>query len=151
MLKTLFYIFVISLQPFGEGRAGISFAAMTDVHAGLALLVAAAGNVIVFPLMMWLIDTFNHRLWSNRRYKKRVIWLSQLAKRKTREKVERYGFWGLMVFVMIPLPGTGAYMGTIAAAILNMERRKAFLAVALGSVISCFIVWSGIYLGLHLF
>jgi uncharacterized membrane protein len=151
MIKTAFYTFLISILPFGEGRAGVSFAAINGLHAGLALLIAVIGNIIIFPLMMWLIDTFNHKLWPYRRYKKKVIWLSQLAKRGSQLKIEKYGFWGLMIFVMIPLPGTGAYMGTIAAVIMKMERRKAFLAVGLGSVISCLIVWSGIYLGMSLF
>jgi uncharacterized membrane protein len=45
-----------------------------------------------------------------------------------------------MIFVMIPLPGTGAYVGTIAAAIFKIERRQAFMAISLGVIISCIIM-----------
>lgn len=58
-------------------------------------------------------------------------------------KIQKYGFWGLMIFVMIPLPVTGAYMGTIAANIFKINRKKAMLAISLGLVVSCFLIAFG--------
>jgi uncharacterized membrane protein len=52
-----------------------------------------------------------------------------------------------MVFVMVPLPGTGAYTGTIAAALFGIERKKAFLAIALGVFISCALMVALSYAG----
>ena len=105
-----------------------------------ALLVGLLANLLIYPLLMIIIDTFNSRLWPNRHYKKAVVRLSRIARKKTGSSIEKYGFWGLMVFVMIPLPGTGAYLGTIAASIFKIERRKAFWAVSLGVFISCIII-----------
>ena len=62
------------------------------------------------------------------------------AKNTVGEKIQKYGFWGLMVFVMIPLPITGAYMGTIAASIFKVDRKKALLAISLGVLVSCFLI-----------
>ena len=58
--------------------------------------------------------------------------------------MEKYGFWGLMVFVMIPLPGTGAYLGTIASYAFNIDKQKAFLAISLGVIGSGIILQAGI-------
>lgn len=59
-----------------------------------------------------------------------------------REKgVEKYGFWGLMIFVAVPLPGTGIWAGTIAAYIFKIDRKKAFYANAIGIFLSALIIW----------
>lgn len=62
------------------------------------------------------------------------------AKSQVGTKIQKYGFWGLMVFVMIPLPVTGAYMGVIAARVLSIHPSAAFKAISLGVTISCSII-----------
>jgi uncharacterized membrane protein len=118
------------------------------VHYLLAFAVGVMGNLLVYPLFMWLIDRFNAKLWPYSFYKKSFIWFSRLAKKGMGDKLEKYGFWGLMVLVMVPLPGTGAYTGTIAAALFKVERKKAFLAVSLGTLVSCAIMAATAYLGI---
>jgi uncharacterized membrane protein len=147
MTSILLYTFLLSISPFGEARAGILYAFFNDVHLLLAFTIGLLANLLVYPLFMWLINTFNAKLWPYTFYRKNVIRLSRMAKKGVGGKVEKYGFWGLMLFVMIPLPGTGAYMGTIAAAILNIQQKKAFLAISLGVIISCLIMVLGAYLG----
>ncbi|MBA9079549.1 MULTISPECIES: COG2426 family protein [Rufibacter] len=147
MFDIILYTFLLSISPIGEARAGIPYAVLNDLHVGWAFLVGLTGNLLVFPLLMWLIDTFSAKLWPNRRYRKGVVHFSRRAKKGVGAEVEKYGFWGLMVFVMIPLPGTGAYMGTIAAYVLKIERRKAFLATSLGVIVSCIIMAVGSYYG----
>ena len=51
---------------------------------------------------------------------------------KNKGSIERYGFWGLVIFVGIPLPGTGAWTGALVAAMLNMDRKKALAAITAG-------------------
>ena len=148
MFKILLYTFLFSLSPFGEARLGIPFAVFNDVHFILAFVVGLVGNLLVFPLFMWLIDRFSAKLWPYSFYKKSFIRFSRLAKKGVGNKVDRYGFWGLMLLVMVPMPGTGAYTGTIAAALFKVERKKAFLAVSLGTVISCALMAVAAYLGI---
>ena len=57
-----------------------------------------------------------------------------------REQVEKYEFWGLVLFVGIPLPGTGAWTGSLLAALLGMKFKKAFPAVLLGSALASVIM-----------
>ena len=52
-----------------------------------------------------------------------------------------------MVFVMVPLPGTGAYMGTIAAHVLKVDRKKSFLAISIGVIVSSVLMTVGSYFG----
>ena len=144
MLRILLYTFLFSLSPFGEARLGIPFAVFNDVHFLLAFAVGLVGNLLVFPLFMWLIDRFNAKLWPYSFYKKSFIRFSRLAKKGVGNKLEKYGFWGLMVLVMVPLPGTG----TITAALFNVERKKAFLAISLGTLISCSLMAGAAYLGI---
>ena len=51
---------------------------------------------------------------------------------KNKHKIEKFGFWGLVLFVGIPLPGTGAWTGCLIAAVLEMDRKKSFLAAMIG-------------------
>lgn len=146
-LETLLYTFLLSISPFGEARAGIPYAVLNDMPAGWAFLVGLIGNLLIFPLLAGLIEAFSKKLWPNRMYKKGVIKLGRRAKKGVGAEIQKYGFWGLMVFVMIPLPGTGAYMGTLAAYFLKIERSKAFLSVSIGVVVSCLIMAVGSYLG----
>ena len=147
MFETILYTFLLSISPFGEARAGIPYAILNDINIVLAFLVGTVGNTLIYPLLMWLIDTFSQKLWPFRPYKKSVVFLSKRARKIAGANVQKRGFWGLMVFVMVPLPGTGAYMGTIAANLFKIERKRAFLAISLGVFFSSLIMAAGTYLG----
>lgn len=147
MLETLIYTFLISISPLGEARAGIPYAIINDLPLALAFVIGLVANLLIFPMLMWLIDTFSKRLWPNRAYRKSVVHFSKRAKKTVGSDIQKYGFWGLMIFVMIPLPGTGAYMGTIAAYVMKIGRGKAFLAISLGVFVSCILMAAGSYVG----
>ncbi|HYG39992.1 MAG TPA: small multi-drug export protein [Cytophagales bacterium] len=147
MLEILFYAFLLGISPFGEARAGIPYAILNDVHILWAFGIGLVSNVLIFPLFMWLIDNFNKTLWPYRFYKKSVINLSRRAKKGVGKSMQKYSFWGLMIFVMIPLPGTGAYMGTLAAYVMKVNRKKAFVAISLGVLISCILMSVASYFG----
>lgn len=147
MIEVLIYTFLLSLSPLGEARVGITYAIINDVHIFWAFLIGLAGNMMAYPIMMLIMNTFNKKLWRFKFYKRIVVWLGQFAKKEAASKINKYGFWGLMIFVMVPLPGTGAYMGTIAAAIFKLDHNKAFLAISIGLVFSCIIVAVGAYYG----
>ncbi|EMR02460.1 COG2426 family protein [Cesiribacter andamanensis] len=136
LLDELVYTFLLSISPFGEARSGIPYAIFNDVHILLAFAVGLTANILVFPLFSWIIDKFSHKFWHIRFYRKGVVQLCRRAKRAVGVHNQKWGFWGLMVFVMVPLPGTGAYLGTIAAHVLKLDRKKAFISISTGLVIS---------------
>ena len=81
-------------------------------------------------------------------FKKIVIWIENKVEKK-KGQIEKYGFWGIVLFVGIPLPGTGAWTGSLIAAMLNMNKKKSFIAAALGVLIAGIImsIFSYLFLG----
>ena len=140
MLQDIFFTFLISLSPFGEARAGIPYGELNGLPIVTAFLIGLAGNLLVFPLFYKFIEIGNKYLLKNRFYKKSAIQLSLRARGKSKNVINKYGVWGLMLFVMIPLPITGAYIGTIAAYVFGINYRKSLLAVSSGITISSILV-----------
>lgn len=91
--------------------------------------------------MMFFLEHINRNLLRWHAYKKMAIWIARRAKVGSGDKIKKYGFWGLIFFVMIPLPGTGVYAGSIAGYIFKVETKTAFKANAIGIIISSLIVW----------
>lgn len=114
----------------------------------LAFGVGLIGNLLIFPVFMFLIESFHAKLWPYKFYKRQNIRLVRRARNGLGAKIQKYGFWGLMIFVMIPLPTTGAYIGTIAAYIFKLERKESFLAISLGVIVSCLIMAASTHLSI---
>ena len=140
MIEDILITFFISLSPLGEARAGIPYGELNGLPLAVALCVGLIANLLVFPLFYRCINLFNKHLLQNKLYKKSAIKLSLKARGKTQSFIKKYGVWGLMVFVMIPLPVTGAYIGTIAAYIFDIEYKKSFIAISSGITISSILV-----------
>ena len=144
MINDILITFLISISPFGEGKVGIPWGIdKAGLAKEIALLVGLSANLLVFPLFYRSINFFNNNLLKYKWYKKSAIKLSLRARVKTKNFVKKYGVWGLMVFVMIPVPFTGSYIGTIAAYIFGIDYRKSLVFINSGVSISCFIVAFG--------
>ena len=137
-----------SISPFGEAKVGIPYALLNGVNKYAAFGVCLVANILVFPLMQFFLTFINKRFLRWRLYKKSAIFVARRAKKGAGRGVQKYGFWGLLIFVMMPVPGTGVYAGTIAAFLFGLERKKAFLANTIGIFISCVIVWSATILAI---
>lgn len=137
MLKDILFTFLISFSPFGEARVGIPYGIEhTDLTLIWVFLIALSANLLVFPLFYRVIEFFNNHFLKSKWYRKAAIYLSLRARRKTGAVVQKYGAIGLMIFVMIPLPFTGAYIGTIAAYIFKIDYKKGLLAINIGVLIA---------------
>ena len=131
-----------SISPFGEAKVGIPYGLLQGVNIYLVFVVCFLANVLVFPIMMFFLDKVNHYLLRWNWYKKAAIWVARRAKVGSGAKIKKYGFWGLIFFVMIPLPGTGVYAGSIASYLFKIEKKKAFTANVIGIFFSSVIVWT---------
>lgn len=138
---------LLSLSPLGEARSGIPYGVVSGIPVPIAFALGLGANLLIFPIFYNLIDFLNKKFWSSRAYRKKAVSLTRKAKKNTEKVIEKYGFFGLMVFVMIPLPFTGAYMGTISAYLFRFDQKKAFYAVSLGVIISSVIVGLLMFLG----
>ena len=141
MNQDILELFLLSISPLGEAKLAIPFFIKnSNLELELILLVGLLGNLLIFPLFYKLIEISNKKLLNNKIYKKYATLLSLRARKKTKNVVKKYGLWGLMFFVMIPIPFTGAYIGTLAAYIFKTDYKKTFYAISIGLLISCTII-----------
>lgn len=136
--------FVVSMIPIVELRGGLIIAAILDVPLLRAILVCIAGNLLPVPFILWLITPIFNWLKKTKLFKGFVEKLEKKSMSKS-DKIQKKQFWGLVIFVGIPLPGTGAWTGSLIASMLNIKVKKAFPAICLGlvmaTVIMCFITY----------
>jgi uncharacterized membrane protein len=147
LLKHYIFTFLWSISPLGEAKVGIPFGLLKDLNPYLVFVVALTANILVFPMMMYFLNSINGFLTRWTWYKKNALWVAKRAKKGTGDKLEKYGYWGLALFVLVPLPGTGVYAGSIATYLFKMDSKKAFFANAVGITISSIIVWSVTFFG----
>lgn len=139
--KDLIIAILWSLSPFGEAKVGIPYGMYQGVNEYMVFIACFLANVLVFPIMMFFLEHINRYLIRWRFYKKSAVYVGQRAKKGSGKKVQRFGFLGIVLFVMIPLPGTGVYAGSIAAYLFKMKKREAFAANTIGIFFSSVIVW----------
>ena len=134
-------IFLISMIPILELRGGLLAAspAFLDVPILRAIPICILGNLIPIPFILLLIEKVLDWMEKGPGFDKIAIWLRKKAD-KHKGQVEKYGFWGLVLFVGIPLPGTGAWTGSLVASLLHMKIRKSFPAILLGIMIATVIM-----------
>lgn len=137
MLKT----FLMAMVPIIELRGAIPYGAgIAGLPIWQAALIAVLGNLLPVPfLVVFTRDVF---AWMRKKSDKLNIIVLRMERKADRNKdvVLRYEFWGLMILVAIPLPGTGAWTGALVAAMMDMQLKRAFPAIALGVVVAAFIV-----------
>jgi len=140
-LEEIIIAMLWSVSPFGEAKLGIPYGMMQGANIYLVFLGCFLANLLVFPLMSIFLNNFNRYFLSWEPYKKAAFYIARRTKSNTGANIKKYGFWGLLVFVMIPIPGTGVYAGSIATYLFQIEKRKAFTANAIGIFFSSVIIW----------
>ncbi len=124
--------FLISMVPVIELRGAIPWATGMGLSPWIAIPVAMIGNLLPIPFIIVFIKRIFD--WMRRVSPKlnKVVDKMEAKAEKNKEKVLKYAFWGLVIFVAIPLPGTGAWTGALVAAMLDMPLKKAFPSIILG-------------------
>nr|WP_298875602.1 small multi-drug export protein [uncultured Mogibacterium sp.] len=137
MLKT----FLMAMVPVIELRGAIPYGAgLAGLPIWQAALIAVLGNLLPVPfLVVFTRDIFALMRKKSNKLNSIVERMERKADRN-KDVVLRYEFWGLMILVAIPLPGTGAWTGALVAAMMDMQLKRAFPAIALGVVVAAFIV-----------
>ena len=132
-------VFLISLMPIVELRGGLIAASLLELPPLRSYIIAVIGNLLPVPFILWFINSVLDYMRNSKRFKKVANWLDQKVE-KHKKQIETYGFWGMVLFVGTPLPGTGAWTGCLIASVLNMDRKKALLAAIIGVVIASIIM-----------
>ena len=145
-------VFIISMIPLLELRGGLLAASLLKISAAKAIPLCIVGNIIPIPFILLFIRQIFKVLKKTKLFRGLVMKLEDRAMRKS-DQVKKYEFWGLMLFVGIPLPGTGAWTGSLITALLGMKFKKAFPAVVIGICMATVIMWFISYVllgGIHL-
>ena len=134
-------VFIISMLPILELRGGLIAASLLKLPPLESYIIAIVGNVIPVPFILLLINKILRAMEKSifKLFNKIHSFLHKKIM-KNKDSIEKYGFWGLVIFVGIPLPGTGAWTGAIIAAFLEMDRKKAFLGILLGMLMASIIM-----------
>jgi len=139
-LSTVCWAVLLSVLPISELRGGIPYAIYMGMGAIPAFLLCVAANCLAGPVTFLFLNTVHKLLLHIGGYRKLFEKIIERSRKKVAPTVEKYGYWGLAVFVGIPLPFTGAYTGALGAWILGMQKRKAFLFICLGVLMAGVIV-----------
>ena len=127
-------VFLLSLMPVIELRGGILAAKLLHLEMLPAFFICFVGTILPTPFILLFINKIFDWM-RNTRLVKLVNRMEEKGRSKF-DKINRYKTLGLLIFVAIPLPGTGAWTGSLAAALMKMDFKSAMLSVALGTLIA---------------
>ena len=128
-----------SMLPIIELRGAIPLGAGLGLPWWQTFAISVVGNLLPIPfillLMRWMLDVMK-KVKGLRRI---ALWLEAKVEKK-RDKVEKYAFWGLVFFVAVPLPGTGAWTGSLIASVTGIRFWRSMLCVTIGVLIAAVVM-----------
>ena len=145
------FTMLVSMLPIIELRGGLPFGVVMGLPYYLAFPFAVLGNLIPAPFIIVYIRRIFKLM---RKYMPKLNSLVDKLEKKAHlkgKKMQKYQYLGLWLFVAIPLPGTGAWTGCLAAAFLEMRLKKAMPAVILGVLTAGTIMLTLTHVGINLF
>lgn len=124
-------IFIVSMLPIVELRGGLIAASILNVEFIKAFIICFIGNIIPVPFILLLIESI-FKLLKKWNPTKKIVEKLESKSLSKKEQIDKYGYLGLLLFVGVPLPGTGAWTGSLLAVLLNMNKKKSFIFISLG-------------------
>lgn len=134
-------VILTAAVPVVELRGAIPAGVALGLSPWHAFILGVIGSMIPVPFILWFIKPIFDWLGGHSFLKPLIERIKKRTLEKS-DKIEKYGFWGLLIFVAIPLPGTGVWSGALAAVLLNLRFRKAFFAIFFGNMIAGLIMMS---------
>lgn len=138
-------VFIISMLPILELRGGIIASALLGINIVKAVGICMVGNILPIPFILAFITPIFTWLKQTSLFRPMVEKLENKAMSKS-EQIQKYEFLGLMLFVGVPLPGTGAWTGALIAAMLGIKVKKAAAAIFCGIIMAMIIMCTVSYL-----
>jgi uncharacterized membrane protein len=126
--------------PILELRGGLLAASLLKVEASQAIPICILGNIIPIPFILLFIRQIFKLLKKTRLFHGLIVKLEERAMKKS-DSIRKYEFLGLLLFVGIPLPGTGAWTGSLIASLLEIDIKKSSLAIFCGLIMATVIMY----------
>lgn len=124
-------VFIISMIPILELRGGLLAASLLKISAAKALPICIVGNIIPIPFILLFVRQIFKWMKKTKLFRGLIIKMENRAMGKS-DQIKRYEFLGLLLFVGIPLPGTGAWTGALIASLLEVDIKKSSIAILCG-------------------
>ena len=138
---------LLSVTPLLEMRVSIPYGIVVGVHPLVVIILSVLLNLLIIPLGLLTLHLAE-------RYLKHIPLLHNLFKkyldvlrRRSAKKVERWGVYALLFFLIVPLPLTGVFSSTVISWLFNMDKKKAIIVLSLGVIISAIIITALTYAG----
>jgi uncharacterized membrane protein len=147
----IFWTAFLSFIPISELRGGIPFAIANGLPWYWAFCLGVFCNALVAPFCWIFLSTFHKLFLKMKWYEKFFNAFIERARNKLHSGIEKWGWFGVAIFVAIPFPLTGAWTGTLGAWVLGLSKKKTLLAVIIGVIISGSIVTAVVTLGAQAF
>ncbi len=127
----------VSMLPFLELRASIPLGIFVfSLPPFYVFLVAIVSNILIVPVILILFERVEKWLRRYPRWAQLMDWLFERTRKRAGQKVKRYEALALILFVGVPLPGTGAWTGSLIAYLFGMEMKKSFFYISIGVLIA---------------
>lgn len=133
-------VFLISMMPLLELRGGILAGSLLKIPEIQAVPISIAGNILPIPFILLFINRIFYLMKKYNIFRGLVEYLERKALGKS-DRIRKYEFVGLMLFVGIPLPGTGAWTGALTASLLGIDIKKSSLAILCGIAMATVIMY----------
>ena len=133
-------VFLISMMPLLELRGGLLASSLLKVSAVQAIPICIIGNILPIPFILLFIKKIFQWMKKIKCFRGLIEKLENRAMGRS-EKIQQYEFWGLVLFVGIPLPGTGAWTGALIASLLGIDIKKSSLAILCGIAMATVIMY----------
>jgi len=144
----LLYALILTIMPITELRVGLplamSYATDNNINLFFIFFAIILLNILVMFFIFYFLDKIHHTLIRFKFYSRLFEkFLKKFQKKvdKFEKKYEIFGFFALILFVGIPLPGTGVWSGSLIVWLLNLERKKSILAMSIGVIIAGILVF----------
>lgn len=134
-------VFIISILPILELRGGLVAASLLELSPLKAYIISIIGNLLPVPFILLFINKII--VWMSN---SKIRWMNKLSNSlinkadKNKSQIEKYGYFGLLLFVGIPLPGTGAWTGCLVASVLGLNKKKSFIYILGGILLASIIM-----------
>lgn len=139
-MKDILLTFLVAMVPVVELRGAIPFGVVRGLNLWTAIIASMLGNLVPVPFIILFIRKIFAWMRAHMPKLDGLVLRMEKKAEKNRAAVEKYAFWGLVILVAIPLPGTGAWTGALVAAMMEIRLKRAFPAIAIGVAIAGVIV-----------
>jgi uncharacterized membrane protein len=130
----------MAMVPVIELRGAIPYGVIAGLSVGQSFIISVLGNLAPIPVLVVFTRKVFELLRTKSEKLDRLVQRLESKAEKNKEVVDKYEFWGLVILVAIPLPGTGAWTGALVAAMMDMRLKRAMPAIILGVLIAGVIV-----------